>query len=196
MFALICVCQFIQKERIAILRREAEKKTLEYQRKYESLRLTSDNSAILSKMQYYIEGKMLENIDLEKWTSGEKVKLYDVLTNRAKLVFYISEEGCTSCYIPYLKKISLLAEKYNNGEILLFAYFKDKRTLKSLLIENQISLDVYRMHAELSLFPKDNSYPILFLLSNNNCIDNAFVADKSNLDLANLYLEAIKQKLH
>lgn len=193
-FALLCVVLSLQVNKISDRTKNVEKFFLDCQSKYEHIKLISENKAILFKMQYYIEGDTLDDVELENLYTDKRKRLLDILTTKPSLFFYISEEGCESCYLPYLKKINLLSQKYGTDKIIVLAHFTDKRNLKYLFSNNQIDLNTYMLHTELDLFPKYNFYPVLFFLSKNRYIENAFVADKSNLDLIDSYLEVAEHR--
>ncbi|CDA49368.1 uncharacterized protein BN477_00406 [Bacteroides stercoris CAG:120] len=193
-FALLCVVLSSQVNKISDEIKNVEGAFLDYQSKYEHLKLISENKAILFKMQYYIEGDTLDDVELENLYTNKRMRLLDILTKNPSLFFYISEEGCESCYLPYLKRMNLLSQKYGADKVIVLAHFTDKRNLEYLFSNNQIDLNTYVLHTTLDLFPKYNFYPILFFLSKNRYIENAFVADKSNLDLIDSYLEVVEHR--
>lgn len=101
-FALLCVVLSSQVNKISDEIKNVEGAFLDYQSKYEHLKLISENKAILFKMQYYIEGDTLDDVELENLYTNKRMRLLDILTKNPSLFFYISEEGCESCYLPYL----------------------------------------------------------------------------------------------
>lgn len=193
-FVLLCIVLSFQINKISDRDRKMVKVLSGYKNQYEQLKSKSDNNAILFKMQHYIEGDTLDNVELLHWDSETKIRLTELLTTQSHFFFYISEGGCTSCLSSYLKELSSFTQQYGNRKITILAHFTDKKNLKYLLGDNLNILDIYTMHNPLKLFPKDNSYPVLFLLSKDLRIENAFIADKSNFNLGVSYLKVIEYR--
>lgn len=116
-------------------RNHQENSNIERQQKLLEQRV--DNLQILSKLQHYGEGKSIRDIYL--YTLNKDSVLFSrLIGNENKLVFYFSEFGCSSCYLPFLQKLSKIDKKLKNSTIII-AGFNSARDFKIFKNEHKIN---------------------------------------------------------
>lgn len=152
-----------------------------------------DNLRILSKLQHYGEGKSIKDIYL--YTLNKDSVLFSrLIGNENKLVFYFSEFGCSSCYLPFLQKLSKIDKKLKNSTIII-ADFNSARDFKIFKNEHKIEVPVYRIKTNLGLYPEYNDYALAFLISERMIIDNLMIIDYSNRNYIDDYLAILESKI-
>ena len=153
------------------------------------------NNDIIVKKQHWFEGKRMEDMVLVDFYSKDTLSLSSLLSMKRTLFLFISEESCTTCYLSYLKQINRLAKKQDlNRRIILLADYKNLIGLKTLLLDHEISIKVYSIIKSNDLF-KNNTEPISFLLTKEQCIDNVFVHHMSNSSQVEDYLKIMEERL-
>ena len=152
-----------------------------------------ENLAVISKLQYFAEGKKIDNCMLYK-ENKDSLHLLDLLSDKPKLVYFFSEQSCTVCSHPFLKKIVNLSEKIGKENVLIVGKFLNHRNYKSFLQDNIIEHEIYRIGCDLNLFPEYNDYAMAFLLSNNRIIDKLIIVDKTNVLLSDNYIKLIEKQ--
>ena len=141
------------------------------------------NNDIIVKKQHWFEGKRMEDMVLVDFYSKDTLSLSSLLSMKRTLFLFISEESCTTCYLSYLDR-----------RVILLADYKNLIGLKTLLLDHEISIKVYSIIKSNDLF-KNNTEPISFLLTKEQCIDNVFVHHMSNSSQVEDYLKIMEERL-
>lgn len=150
-----------------------------------------ENITIISKLQHYAEGRTLDNYTLYS-ANGDSCRLRDVCKDK-KLVYYLSEQGCQTCYLPFLKRVNELADTIGKEKILVIAKFSERRAFKLFLqdLGFDLKLIVYQTRTDFDIYPEYNDYAMAFMLGQDLEIDNICITDKSNTALSGDYLKLI-----
>ena len=151
-----------------------------------------ENISIISKLQHYAEGSHLENYTLYT-TTDDSCKLQDLCCSK-KLVYYFSEQGCKSCYLPFLKKLNDLSDMLGKDNVVIICKFTKKRAFHLFIqdLDFKLTPNVYWSKCDLKIFPEYNDYALAFWLSSDLIIDNVCITDKSNVELSSDYLKIIE----
>ncbi|MBE6301160.1 MAG: hypothetical protein E7085_04800 [Parabacteroides distasonis] len=151
-----------------------------------------ENLAVISKLQYFAEGKIVKDILLYK-ENKDSISLGKLLSENPKLIYYFSEQSCTVCSLPFLKKVSELAGRIGKEQVIVIGKFQNHRSYQSFLQENAIGLEVFRIDRDLDIFPEYNDYAMAFMLSDNRIIDKLIIVDKTNVLLSDNYLKLVEK---
>lgn len=151
-----------------------------------------ENLRILSQLQHSGEGNRLENIYMYDM-QGDSIRFSQVLDETDKIVFFFSENGCSSCYTPFLEKITTMRDELKD-KLIVVAGFENRRDLKIYLEDKDIPFEKYRVKANFNIFPEYNDYSLAFLINKNMVIDNLMIIDQSNKGYIDDYLQIINLK--
>lgn len=153
-----------------------------------------ENITVISKLQHYAEGRSVDNYTLYS-VDGDSCKLQDVCKEK-KLVYYLSEQGCQICYLPFLEKLNDLADEIGKENIVVIAKFSEKRAFKLFLqdLDFEMKPAVYQSRTDFDIYPEYNDYAMAFLLAKDLVIDNICITDKSNTKLSGDYLKLIEKE--
>lgn len=198
----LCICLiialnlyqiYIGKERnnhLKVLKEQLE--TCQYEKDSETYFL--ENITIIAKLQHYAEGKVFDDFEIQT-IEGERVHLSDLAAGQKKLIYYISERGCSMCYKPFLHKLSLLVDEMGNDKIIVLAMFNKSRALKAFLQNEKVGLTIYRITEEPAVYPESNDYSFAFMLTKDMSLENVHITDKSNQPLSDDYLSIMQKRL-
>lgn len=151
-----------------------------------------ENVVVISKLQHYAEGRTLKNYTLHT-VLGDTCKLKD-LCNGRKLIYYFSGQGCQTCYLPVLNKLTDLSEKIGKENMIVIGMFKEKRAFKLFLqdLNPDVGFTIYQSEKEFDIYPDYNDYAQFFQLTNDLVINNICITDKSNVELSDNYLKLVE----
>lgn len=182
----------VREEKQQVKKKDTQLKELQFSASENRYRL--ENITIISKLQHYAEGQIITDCTIYK-QNGDTLYLSDLCSDRRKLVYFFSEQSCATCYIPFLEKLNKIAGVIGKENVILLAKFDKSRSLKTFALENNITLEMYRMDMDLNIYPEYNDYAMAFLLSRDMKIENVIITDKSNVELSNDYLKIIQQRI-
>lgn len=151
-----------------------------------------ENLKTLSKLQHLGEGKRLEDIYVYDM-QGDSVRFSQLFAETDKIVFFFSEYGCSSCYIPFLKKITAMQNELKD-KLVVIAGFESKRDFKIYMEDKDIPFEKYRVKTNFNIFPEYNDYSLAFLTNKNRVVDNLMIIDQSNKAYIDDYLQIVNIK--
>ena len=152
-----------------------------------------ENLTIISKLQYMAEGRKISDLILYE-VNKDSTNLNSLLSQKGKLVFFFSEQSCSICFLPFLKKLEKLSNIIGEDNIIVMGKFSNNRSFKTFLIDNNIKQKIYRVNRDLDIFHEYNDYAMAFILSKDMVIDKFIIIDKTNVSLSDNYIEIIKKR--
>lgn len=151
-----------------------------------------ENLKILSKLQHAGEGEILKDIYIYK-VQDDSICFSQLLNDFDNIVFFFSEYSCSSCYIPFMKKLTEMYEELKD-KVIIVAGFESERDFKIYMEDKNFPFTIYRTRKNFSIFPEYNDYPLAFLTNKNMVIDNLMIIDQSNKEHIDDYLSIINKK--
>ncbi len=151
-----------------------------------------ENLKTLSKLQHAGEGEVLKDIYVYDG-DGDSIHFSRLLDDTKKIVFFFSEYSCSSCYTPFMKKMTEMYEELKD-KVIIVAGVESKRDFKIYMEDKKIPFAVYRTSKNFNIFPEFNDYSLVFLISRNMVIDNLMIIDQSNKEYIDNYLLIMNKK--
>ena len=119
------------------------------------------------------------------------IPLSQLMNERPYLFIRFSELNCSECVTYILNKARRLSnEKGYDDKIILLASYLEKRNLKILMKEMQLSFPVY-LTDSLNIQCEEANYPYCFISDRSMRAYQVFIPDKSEPKLTNLYFELL-----
>lgn len=144
------------------------------------------NLKILSKLQHAGEGSKLNDVYVYD-AQGDSLKFSNLLDDTNRIIFFFSEYSCSSCYLPFLKKMTEMYEELKD-KVIIVAGFENKRDFKIYKKDIKTPFAIYRTRSNFDIFPDYNDYSLAFLINKNMIIDNLIIIDQSNKEYIDDYL--------
>ena len=151
-----------------------------------------ENLKTLSKLQYAGEGNKVNDIYVYD-VQGDSLHFSDLLDDTDKIIFFFSEYSCSSCYLPFMKKMTAMYEELKD-KVIIIAGFGNKRDFKIYMEDVKIPFSTYRTKTNFNIFPEYNDYSLAFLTNRNMVIDNLMIIDQSNKGYIDDYLMIMNKK--
>lgn len=151
------------------------------------------NLKILSKLQHAGEGMQLKDICLYR-ESGDSLQINQIFGTTRKIIFFFSELGCASCYMPFLEN-AIGRQDALKEKLVIVAGFENQKDFKIYMQDRNIPFEIFRIRTNFNIFPEYNDYALAFLSDKNCVVDNLFIIDSSNVGYVDDYLQIVCQKI-
>lgn len=169
-----------------------KKENVQYLSVLQKQKIQLENLKTISKLQYAGEGTNLNDIYVYD-VQGDSIHFSDLLDDTNKIVFFYSEYSCSSCYLPFIKKMTEMYDELKD-KVIIVAGFGNKRDFKIYMEDVKIPFFTYRANTNFNIFPEYNDYPLVFLMNKNMVIDNLMIIDQSNKGYIDDYLMIMNKK--
>lgn len=83
---------------------------------------------------------------------GDSIHFSDLLDDTNKIVFFYSEYSCSSCYLPFMKKMTEMYDELKD-KVIIVAGFGNKRDFKIYMKDVKIPFSIYRTNTNFNIFP-------------------------------------------
>ncbi len=136
---------------------------------------------------YPIDIKLLKNKE-------ENVFLKNLVNNRGKLVYRISDKVCSICYDEVIKELKYYSGKIGNENILILVPIDRIRELKAYLEELECNISFYGIKTNNILTEIDEHFPFFFYIDDQMLPKHVFIPSKNEIDNTKIYLDIIKER--
>ena len=149
----------------------------------------------VSMIQNFIYYDAIKVEDVKVSDSRQNTSCLSHHVNRTKIVIYLPELGCSSCYEMQLRFLQETIPMEIKPDVFIVGKFSSNREQK--LFENKSGFTTYKVEGALTGFPVSmfDDTPVTFLLG-EDMRGYAFFDSSQSKDLSDLYYKLLVEKMH